>query len=99
MDKNKLKKLANNAQIRIAEDEFDFFLKSFNNVELMLSKFKETDLGNNIKKSNNIVDKFLSISDLKEVEKRYKILKVKKESIQKNALIEDEKFVFVNKNS
>lgn len=99
MDKNQLNKLAANAQIRIMDDEFDFFLNSFKNVDFMLSKFKEVDLGKNIRKSSNIIDNSLSISDLKEVEKRYKIFKIKKENIKKNALIEDEKFIFLKKNS
>jgi Asp-tRNA(Asn)/Glu-tRNA(Gln) amidotransferase C subunit len=97
MDENQLNKLARYAQIKITKEESSFFLNSFKNVENMLSSFKKINLENHIDESNNIIDSSLSISDLKEIEKKYKILRITKENLQKNALIEDGKFVFIKK--
>jgi hypothetical protein len=97
MDKKGLESLARNSQIKIKDEEIDFFLRSFEKVNIMLLNFSKLNINKKAKSMEKILNNSLSLRDLENIQKNYLTIKLNKEDIKRNAFIENEKFLFIKK--
>lgn len=91
--------LADKAQIKISQDELDFFIETFVNIKKGVEIFLNTNFGKKDKKNNfQITDDFLSLKDLKICNSKIIRKKISKRNLKKNAIIRSNKIIFYNDN-
>nr|CAG8502355.1 3139_t:CDS:2 [Entrophospora candida] len=87
MKKKELENLAKKVQLEIKEADLTHYLKTFNRLEKMLTKFKNVKVGsekNSIKRMNI---GYLTLKDLEELTKNYSSPRISKKVLENNAIV------------
>lgn len=94
---SELEDLGNLSQIRIRKEEFEFFLKTFSIIELMITKSSISEPINEVEPMDRILDNHLSLKDLENFQNDHYVFKLNKEGISLNASLTEDGRFFVSK--
>jgi hypothetical protein len=85
--------LANKIQLAIREEETATYLETFSELEKLLVSFKKLKIGKKVKPMTRINVGYLTLADLKKLEKKYTYQRVKEKILKNNAEITNDHFV------
>jgi Asp-tRNA(Asn)/Glu-tRNA(Gln) amidotransferase C subunit len=94
---SELEDLGNLSQIRIRKEEFNFFLKTFDIIELMITKSSISEPINKVRPMDRILDNHLSLNDLENFQNIHRVFRLSKEEISLNASLTEDGRFFVSK--
>lgn len=92
-----MQKLAQKVQLEIKEEELSVYLETFQKLEKTLSNFKKLRLGEKTKNMKNINFGYLTLNDLKKLERKFSQERVSKKIQKKNSLVADDGFILFKK--
>ena len=93
MKEKELENLAEKVQLEIKKAGLPHYLKTFNRLEKMLTKFKNVKVGskkNSIKRMNI---GYLTLKDLEELTKKYSSPRISKKVLENNATVTPDGFI------